>query len=66
MTYFLTSSWFLDVSYTLGLTATQSVSFSAPFANTPSPLFSTRGTNSGTYSGSLFTQSIGISINRAF
>ena len=66
VTYFFNSSWFLDVSYTLGLTATQSVSFSAPFANTPSPLISTRGTNSGTYSGSLFTQSIGISINKAF
>ena len=63
--YFFTPSWFLDVSYAFGMTARQAAHFEAAFANAVG-VFTTQGTNSGTYTGSAITQSLTISINRAF
>ncbi len=65
VTYFLDPSWFLDISYTFGVSAKQTASFSAPFSNTEQG-YVTEGTNSGTYTERALTQLITVSVGNAF
>jgi hypothetical protein len=64
-TYFLDHSWFLDLSYMYAMTKSQTSDFSAPFASSTSGYVDT-GTLSGNYSGREITQSLTVSINKAF
>mgnify|MGYP006275051195 CR=1 FL=1 len=63
--YYLDQSWFIDANYSFGITATQSVSYSTQFTNTASGQ-TTVGTNLVQPSQSITTQSLSVSINRAF
>ncbi|MFC6494888.1 outer membrane protein [Ancylobacter dichloromethanicus] len=65
LTYFFTPQWFVDVNYTYARTADYSGSFSTPFSSSTDG-YDDVGILSGNYSGSLTTQAVAISINRAF
>jgi hypothetical protein len=64
-TYFFDASWFLDASYAYGMTQNKTSSFAGPFTSSTSGYVDT-GILSGTYSGRVITQSLTISINKAF
>jgi len=64
-TYFLSPSWFLDCSYTFAMSESRTTSFSAPFASATDGYTDT-GILSGNYSGRVMTQSVAVSINKAF
>jgi opacity protein-like surface antigen len=64
-TYFFAPSWFLDFSYAYGIAKGQKVNFSTPFASSTDG-YDDIGILSGHYSGSVITQSLTISINKAF
>jgi hypothetical protein len=64
-TYFFDRSWFLDASYTFGMTKVQTSYFAAPFASATDGYTDT-GILSGHYSGKAVTQSFTMSINKAF
>jgi len=64
-TYFLSPSWFLDFSYTFAMSESRTTSFSAPFASATDGYTDT-GILSGDYSGRVVTQSVAVSINKAF
>ncbi len=64
-TYFLSPSWFVDLSYSFAITASHESSFSAPFSTTTDGYEDT-GILSGNYSGRVITQSVMFSINKAF
>lgn len=65
VTYFLDTSWFVDINYTYARTASYGSSFSAPFSSSTDG-YDDVGILSGNYSGSVTTQAVAISINRAF
>jgi opacity protein-like surface antigen len=65
MTYFLDRSWFIDLSYTYSMTENLTENFSAPFASS-SLGYDDTGVLSGNYSGRVITQSVHVSINKAF
>lgn len=64
-TYFLTSSWFVDIGYAFTLTDLWNTSFASPFANTAAG-FTTAGIVSGNYTGGLNSHALTVSINRRF
>jgi len=64
-TYFFTPNWFLDASYTFAMTKTQTNDFSTPFSHTVDD-YTDVGILSGNYGTSTSTQSVMVSINRAF
>jgi hypothetical protein len=64
-TYFFDASWFLDLSYSYGMTKVQTTSFAGPFTSTTSGYVDS-GILSGHYSGRVIAQSLTISINKAF
>ena len=66
-TYFLDSSWFLDFSYTVAMTGSQTDSYSSPFTNPNGSNGSTIvGTLVGTSAGRVVTQGVTVTINKAF
>lgn len=66
-TYFLDASWFLDFSYTFAMTQNNNNDYFSPFTNPNGTGGSTiEGTLVGTTSGKVTTQSVTVSINRAF
>jgi hypothetical protein len=65
MTYFFDRSWFVDFSYTYTMTENLTQNFWAPFASS-SLGYDDAGILSGNYSGRTITQSVNVSINRAF
>lgn len=64
-TYFLTPSWFIDASYTFAKTRTRTNDFSTPFSTTTDG-FTDAGILSGNYGTSTSTQTVSVSLNRAF
>ena len=64
-TYFLDSSWFLDFNYNYAVTENRTARYSEPFTN-PTPTKTYTGTLIGSSSGSVTSQSIALSINKAF
>ncbi|WP_431283899.1 hypothetical protein ACQW02_03550 [Humitalea sp. 24SJ18S-53] len=66
-TYFFDSAWFMDFTYTYSVTGTAKMDFSGPFTNPNADQgVTTIGVLSGNSSGSLSTQGLTITINRAF
>ena len=66
-TYFLSSSWFLDLDYVFSKTAAQRGNYSSTFVNsTTTPGVTTVGTLVGDSSENIVTQSVTITINKAF
>lgn len=65
MTYFFDPSWFVDVSYTYAMTQNKTSNYSGVFAN-PNSGYSYAGQLIGTSTGSVTTQLLTISINKAF
>ncbi|MCJ8143049.1 outer membrane beta-barrel protein [Ancylobacter sp. A5.8] len=65
-TYFLSESWFVDLSYSYTVTGNTSKGYSGPFSTTARGGFEDVGILSGTFSGASSTQSIMVSINRVF
>ncbi|MCX5480625.1 hypothetical protein OSH08_16605 [Kaistia geumhonensis] len=64
-TYFLTRDWFIDASYAVNFTEGASGDFSAPFVRNAYGWQET-GILSGDFSNTITTQTLSISINRAF
>ena len=66
-TYFLGSSWFLDLDYSFSKTAAQMGNYASSFVNpTSTPGVTTIGTLVGNSSENVATQSVTLTINRAF
>ncbi len=66
-TYFLDSSWFVDVNYTLGATQNKTANYNSTFTNVNANTGLTyTGTLVGSSEGSTMTQMFGITINRKF
>jgi hypothetical protein len=66
-TYFIDSTWFVDVSYTYAMTGRKTSNWGGPWSDTTLAGDATRtGTNNGTSSGSVNTQAFTVSINAAF
>jgi hypothetical protein len=65
ITYFLDRSWFMDMAYSISMTQAPSSNFSGPFSGSTSGYVST-GILSGNYSANVITQSLTVSINKAF
>ena len=66
-TYFFDRSWFLDASYTIATTANHTANYSSPFTNPNGSNGSTIvGTLVGNSSGTVITQAVTVTINRAF
>ncbi|MGG2362629.1 hypothetical protein ACE4Z5_27350, partial [Salmonella enterica] len=66
-TYFLDSSWFIDVNYTIGTTQNKTANYNSAFRNVNANTGLTyAGSLVGTSSGSTTTQGFGITINKAF
>ena len=66
MTYFLTPSWFVDLSYSFAAPNPQTFYVASPFNNPGSGGPSFQGTLIGTYTANLTTHAIGLKINCAF
>jgi hypothetical protein len=64
-TYFFDPTWFLDFSYTYAMTKAKKQNFSGPFMSATDG-YTDIGILSGNYSGNVITQSVAISINKAF
>lgn len=66
-TYFLTPSWFLNLDYVAAKTATQTGNYASTFVNSSTnPGVTTDGTLVGSSSENIVTQSVTITINKAF
>jgi opacity protein-like surface antigen len=67
-TYFLTSSWFIDLNYTYARTGEFTQTFSAPFSSVVPGVagFTTAGTANVTVSDEITTQTVNLSINTTF
>ncbi len=66
-TYILGRGWFLDLDYTFAKTATQIGTYSSDFVNSSStPGVTTIGTLVGQSSENIVTDSITLTINKAF
>jgi len=66
VTYFLTPSWFVDLSYSFAAPNPQTFYVASPFNNPGSGGPSFQGTLIGTYTANLTTHAIGLKINCAF
>jgi opacity protein-like surface antigen len=66
-TYFLNSSWFIDLNYTYALTGNKTFNYASPFFN-PNGVQGTTivGTLVGNSSGNVVTQGVMATINKAF
>lgn len=64
-TYFLDSSWFVDFSYDYAVTENRTARYDEPFTN-PTPTKTYTGSLIGSSSGTVTTQSLVFSINKAF
>ncbi|MDF3812906.1 MULTISPECIES: hypothetical protein [Rhodopseudomonas] len=64
-TYYIDRSWFIDVNYSFGVTQNKTSDFSGPFASATDGYTDT-GILSGNWSGHITTQTVAISINKAF
>ena len=62
-TYFLDSSWFIDLNYNFAMTPNQTANYSSTFNNTN---VNYSGSLIGSSSAKTTTQTISISINKAF
>lgn len=67
-TYFVDSSWFLDISYSYSFTGKTNSSWGGAWSDTDinNNFVKRTGTNTGTTSGSVNTQALLISINKTF
>jgi len=65
MTYFLDGSWFLDFNYTYAHTEPFMDTYSAPFVSMSNG-YTTTGTAHLTAADRVTTQSVAVSINKAF
>lgn len=67
-TYFIQPTWFLDISYTYSFTGTKTSNWGGPWNDTDiaRDFVSRTGTNTGTSSGSVSTQALMLTINKAF
>ena len=66
-TYFLSHGWFLNLDYTFSKTAAQTGNYSSDFVNSSStPGVTTEGTLVGTSSENVLTNSITLTIDKAF
>ena len=67
-TYFIDPTWFVDISYTYSITGTKTSGWGGPWTDTDATNSNVMrtGTNIGTSSGSVNTQALVISINKAF
>lgn len=65
-TYFLDASWFVDVAYSYQRSSTQTFNYSGTFTNADNPFGTTSGTLVGWSSGRVTTQSLMVTINKAF
>ena len=66
VTWFLTSSWFLDANYVYSRTSDYTSHYSKPFVNPKGANGLTAGTLVGTSSGNVTIHGITLTINRAF
>ena len=66
VTYFITPTWFVDLSYSYSMTGTKKSSWGGPWSDTLPNGSSRIGNNAGTSSGSVSTQAFSVSINVAF
>lgn len=68
VTYFIDPTWFMDINYTYAVTGTKTSNWGGPWTDTDIKRgnVSRTGTNTGTSSGNVTTQSIAISINKVF
>jgi hypothetical protein len=67
VTYFLDRSWFVDVSYTAGITSNQAGRYSGPFLNpNGADGTTTLGLLTGNSSGRVITQAVTATLNKAF
>jgi opacity protein-like surface antigen len=64
-TYFLTPNWFIDFGYSFTITDLWNTAYASNFTNTIPPT-TTTGVLSGSYTGSLNTHTLMVSINRRF
>jgi len=67
-TYFIAPTWFLDISYTYSVTGRKTSNWGGSWTDTDTSRngVTRTGTNTGTTSGSVNTQALAISINKAF
>jgi len=67
-TYFIAPTWFLDISYTYSVTGIKTSNWGGSWTDTDTSRngVTRTGTNTGTTSGSVNTQALAISINKAF
>lgn len=65
-TYFINSSWFVDLSYSYSMTGTKKSSWGGPWSDTLPNGSARIGNNAGTSSGSVSTQAFSVSINAVF
>jgi len=69
LTYFLSENWFLDLNYTWARTVQSSTTFSAQFSSSyvdDGATITTEGSANLVVGNRLTTQSVGLSLNRAF
>jgi hypothetical protein len=65
VTYFLDRSWFLDVNHTYALTGQFTNDYIGPFTSTSSS-YTTTGTANLSVADRITSQSVAVSINKAF
>lgn len=66
-TYFFDSNWFLDLSYSYGMTGKQKSNWGGPWKDQGTAVVNPKtGTNKGNSSGYLVTQSFIVTINKGF
>jgi hypothetical protein len=65
-TYFIDRTWFVDASYSYAMTGTKTSNWGGPWSFNPVIGGPRSGTNTGTSTGSVNTQSFTVSINKAF
>jgi opacity protein-like surface antigen len=66
VTYFLGSSWFLDLSYSFSMPNGRTTYVTSPFNNPGDGTTAFSGTLIGTYTANLSTEAIAITINKTF
>ena len=67
VTYFFDRSWFVDVSYTAGMTSKQAGNYAGPFYNpNGADGTTTLGMLTGNSSGRVITQAVVVTLNKAF
>ena len=64
-TYFIDSTWFVDLSYTYSMTGNKTSDWGGPWSDSPLLGGTRTGTNTGTSSGNVVTQAFTVTINKA-